>query len=309
MRRKQDVSQPEPVQPERRLRKQPKIRRLQTASAIPFPQMTVPRTASVRKRRNRWYVPTATIRQFVFSSRWVSLILLLIVVYALILTGKDLHFYLTMIPIEGATTIPPAEIVTASGLAGAHIFAADPNLAAKQIAAVPGVISATVTLHWPNLAEVKIKEDSPIAIWQEGEATYWITRNGRLLPARGDTANLLHIEAEVNVVGDGLTAPNDPASNVDSDPTAHVGFIPMAILEGALQLRELRPNIEQLYYRPSGGLSYQDGRGWRAYFGTGTDMAQKLVVYETIVADLQTRQLTPDYISVSNQNKPYYRAR
>ena len=80
------------------------------------------------------------------------------------------------------------------------------------------------------------------------------------------------------------------------------------VLEGALQLRELRPNIEQLYYQPSGGLSYQDGRGWRAYFGTGRDMHQKLAVYETVVAKLMERGIRPQYISVSNQHKPYYRA-
>jgi hypothetical protein len=37
-------------------------------------------------------------------------------------------------------------------------------------------------------------------------------------------------------------------------------------------------------------------------------MNQKLVIYETIVEDLLARGLTPQYISVSNQEKPYYRA-
>jgi hypothetical protein len=85
-----------------------------------------------------------------------------------------------------------------------------------------------------------------------------------------------------------------------------VGFIPQDVLLGALQLRQLRPNIDKLYYRPSGGLSYQDGRGWRAYFGNGTDMNQKLAVYETIIADLSARGIQPQYVSVSNQEKPYY---
>ena len=89
---------------------------------------------------------------------------------------------------------------------------------------------------------------------------------------------------------------------------AQVAFVPRDVLAGALQLRALRPNIDKLYYRPSGGLSYQDGRGWRAYFGTGQDMHQKLVVYETVVAQLMERGIRPEYISVSNQYKPYYRA-
>jgi hypothetical protein len=54
-------------------------------------------------------------------------------------------------------------------------------------------------------------------------------------------------------------------------------------------------------------LSYEDGRGWRVYFGTGNDMAQKMIIYEAIVEDLLARGLTPAYISVSNKEKPYYR--
>jgi hypothetical protein len=38
-------------------------------------------------------------------------------------------------------------------------------------------------------------------------------------------------------------------------------------------------------------------------------MQQKSAVYKAIVAELQARQLTPEYISVSNQEKPYYMAR
>lgn len=91
-------------------------------------------------------------------------------------------------------------------------------------------------------------------------------------------------------------------------PHAAIGFVPDNVLTGALQLRQLRPNIDKLYYRPGSGLSYQDGRGWRAYFGVGADMNQKLSVYETIVTDLQARQIQPAYISVSDQAKPYYKA-
>ena len=83
-------------------------------------------------------------------------------------------------------------------------------------------------------------------------------------------------------------------------------FIPPDVLEGAIQLRELRPTIDKLYYKPAGGLSYEDERGWRGYFGTGVQMNQKLVVYEAVVADLSARGIQPAYISVSNQEKPYY---
>jgi hypothetical protein len=287
-----------------RLRKQPKMRHLQAAAAVPVPRLSVPKTAKRRRKRNqqRFSRPIKVVKQVVFSARWISLALLSLTIYALVLTGMDEDFYLTLIPVEGVVSIPPEEIVTASRLAGAHIFAADPNQAAARIAQLSGVISATVTLSWPNQVLIQIREDTPIAIWQEGSAQYWITQDGRLTPARTATIGLLTIESELPPVaaGDG----SEETSQVDQ---SNLPFVPGEVLAGALQLRQLRPNIDKLYYRPPGGLSYQDGRGWRAYFGAGRDMQQKLVVYETIVEDLLARGLTPTYVSVSNQKKPYYK--
>jgi cell division septal protein FtsQ len=135
-----------------------------------------------------------------------------------------------------------------------------------------------------------VAEEAPIAVWDQGGQQYWIDENGRLIPARVRTVGLLQIQSELN----------EPLNDID--------FIPTEVLDGALQLRALRPNIDQLYYRPAGGLSYEDGRGWRVYFGTGLDMAQKLTVYERIVADLLARGLTPEYVSVSNQERPFYKS-
>lgn len=306
----------------RRLRKQPKMRRVQAAAAVPRPRLRVPDTAQRRRQRNkrRLRLPTAAIRRFVFSARWISLGLLALTVYALVLIGMDEHFYLTVIPVEGTASIAPAEVVAASGLAGAHIFAADPRQAAARIAEVPGIISATVRLHWPNQVLIQLGEDSPIAVWQEGNMEYWVTDNGRLIPARSDALGLLVIESEMPVTekagamrqptapqGDEVTGDTAGDSPESSQPAeAGLTFIPEEVLAGAMQLRELRPNIDKLYYRRSSGLSYQDGRGWRVYFGAGEDMHQKIVIYETIVAELQARGITPVYISVSNKEKPYY---
>ena len=284
-----------------------------------MPRLRVPKTARRRRRRNQrqWLQrPKLAIKNVLLSARWISLTLLAISVYALYLTAMDESFYLTLIPIEGIDTIPPAEIVAASGLGGAHVFSVDPTIAAERINNVPGVISASVSIHWPNVAAIQVTEDSPIAVWRDKGTDYWVNRNGTLMPARSGGQTLLKIESEIPAVAsvptiEETTAAADETTNgeaVEVIPTidSSLPFIPQEVLAGALQLRELRPNIERLYYRPSGGLSYEDGRGWRVYFGTGSDMQQKLVVYETIVDDLVGRGLSPTYISVSNQNKPYY---
>jgi hypothetical protein len=111
------------------------------------------------------------------------------------------------------------------------------------------------------------------------------------------------VQEETEASGDETETTEDGEEELQSQ----AAFVPQEVLEGALQLRELRPNIDSLYYRPAEGLGYQDGRGWRAYFGSGRDMHQKLVVYETVVANLLERGIMPAYISVANQHKPYYR--
>jgi len=288
--------------PRRRLRKQPKMRRLQSASATSRGPLAVPKTARQRRRRNSrgMRLSTMAFKRLVLSSRWISLGLLFLSVYALVLIGSDEHFYLTLIPVEGTVSIPPETIVESSGLAGIHAFAADPGVAARRIAELPGVIAASVTLQWPNQASIQIVEDSPIAVWREGGNQFWITADGNLIPSSGNANGLLLIESEM---------PLSPEGADEKERTRpSLSFVPRDVLSGALLLRELRPNIDKLSYRPSNGLSFQDGRGWRVHFGTGNDMEQKLVVYETLLEDILGRELTPSYISVSNQKKPYYLA-
>jgi hypothetical protein len=316
----------------------------------------VPKTAKKRRRRQkteRFRFGLTLLKRFFFTSRWISLGLLALTIFALVITVQESRFYLTYIPVEGAITFQPEEIVAASGLAGSHIFAADPSKAAEEIAALPGIVSSTVSLRWPNQVYIQITEEAPVAIWLENGLAYGITSGGRLIPAGFPTTGLLQIIPETNPLPqvepavaeedliaeegvsteeESIVAEGEPITeeiaeealgiqannknldeiavndNIDEQLTTSLAFVPQEVLHGALHLRELRPAIGELYYRQSGGLSYQDDRGWRVYLGTGTDMNQKLVLYEAIVQDLQARGIYPIYISVSNKSKPYYLA-
>jgi cell division septal protein FtsQ len=275
---------------QRRLRKQPKKRRIKATGTSTIPRIVIPKTAKNRRRRNhrRLKMPTFIIKNILTSSRWLSLALLAVSIYALITIGQDTSYFLTNIPVSGNITISSSDIVASSGLAGTHVFAANPGNAADRIGQLPGVISAKVILQWPNQVSISIVEDKPVAVWKQNGKTYLIAESGELVPVRYASPHLLLIQTEI-----------DQSSEIET-------YVPADVLQGALALRELRPNIDQLFYRPGSGLSYQDGRGWRAYFGSGTEMAQKLVVYETIVEELIERAESPSYISVRNQAKPYY---
>ncbi len=317
-----------------RLRKQPRMRRVYSASSTPLPGLSMPKTATKRKQRNnrqRISRPMAGVRGVVLNSRWISLAVAALSLYALFIIGGDDRFYLNYIPVEGSSTIDINGVVAESGLAGRHIFAADPQEAADRISEIGGVVTATVTLHWPNDVMIRIREKPPLATWQEGDKSFWIDDDGQLTASRAQTVGLLNIVSEAppastasdairekvdkiigkeeadEPVADEPVADENEATLDEKTVASRAAFVPRDVLAGALQLRELRPNIDKLYYKPSEGLGYQDGRGWTAYFGTGRDMHQKLVVYETIVANLLERGARPAYISVANQYKPYYR--
>lgn len=295
--------------PQRKLRRQPRVRRRRTeaSATMAMPRLRVPNTARRRRRRNqrqklRLKFPTTTVKKIALSPRWVSLFLMVVTIASLTLIGLDEAFYLTLIPVEGVVSIPPEEIVEVSGLAGAHTFSIDPEQAAGQITDIPGVISSTVTMRWPNQVHIRILEDTPIAVWEQEGTQYWINETGEILPARLAVSGLLHIVVE----GDVTVAPEADEEGLVEEET--IVFVPEEVLNGALQLRELRPTLNTLYYQSTGGLNFEDSRGWQAYFGTGTDMTQKLVVYEAIAEDLIARGLEPVEISVASQEKPYYKA-
>ena len=196
------------------LRKQPRMRRVESASSTSLPNLSVPKTARQRKFRNstqRIRRPLSSVRAFVLNSRWFSVVIVALAIYTLYLIGSDERFYLSYIPVEGSSTIEINDIVAESGLAGSHIFAADPQEAADKISRIGGVITSTVTLHWPNEVMIRIREKPPLATWQEGETLYWIDADGHLTNARAQTVGLLNImeERDVQIRGYRVRLPLD----------------------------------------------------------------------------------------------------
>ncbi len=222
------------------------------------------------------------------SPRWISFLVLLGVGTLLYLAGVDMAYSVTDVRVDGASTIAHQTVVEASGLKGMHMFWLSPARAAEQVASVPNVLTATVEIALPNQAYITIAECTPVMAWDQAGERFWVDADGRLMQMRQESADRLVIlsqEPDKLQIGDQIS---------------------LEVLASALLLRRERPNIESLYYDLDNGLSYQDGRHWRAYFGVGRDVAQKLAVYEALVADLQSRGLQPRYISVINKDKPYY---
>ncbi len=214
-------------------------------------------------------------------------IVLLAVLFHLLSSPR---YFVKSINLSGAQFIPGEELYKASGVDNLNIFWLDPTEIQKKIAAVPGIKEAAVEIRWPNQVYIAVSENKPVLTWSQAGQTMWVDEDGVVFPARSDVPGLLPI-----VVDDATYA-------LTSDSR-----IPKAAIEGALQLKQLRNNIELLHYDAVNGLSYQDGRNWRGYFGVGTDMDVKLKVYETLIANLLSRNIHPTQVNVVNKDAPYYR--
>jgi cell division septal protein FtsQ len=228
------------------------------------------------------------ISALVTSPRWISLLILLAIGSAFYFVGADMTYYVSQVEVAGAATLSQRAIVEASRMEGMHIFWLDPAGAARGVAEIPSILTATVEIIWPSAASVTVSERTPVLVWDQAGDRFWVDEEGRLMQARHEAPELLLILSQ-------------------RPDKLYVGErIPLDVMAGALQLRQERPNIDSLFYEAGNGLSYEDGRNWRAYFGTGLAMNQKLAVYEALVADLQARGLQPKYISVINKDKPFY---
>jgi hypothetical protein len=218
--------------------------------------------------------------------RMYSLVLLTLLGALLLYALTERSYYVTELNLGGASLVPQDEIYAASGLAGQHVFWVNPAEVMRKVSEVPGIASATITVTYPAKVELVVVERVPKVTLIEGEKKWWVDAAGQKFLSRGDLPGVLPI---------------------DSESTQVLETLPPEAVLGAVLLRQLRPNIEKLYYDPLRGLSYQDGRGWRGYFGVGAEMEKKLSVYEALVEQLMQRGEYPAKISVEDLNAPYYR--
>jgi cell division septal protein FtsQ len=216
----------------------------------------------------------------------VSMVLLFAAMLGRLLV--DQRMYVRELNLGGAALVPAEEIYKQSGLARQHIFWVNPAEVQQRLKGVSGIASAEVSVQWPNVVTVLVTEKVPVIKLVEGDKEWWVNTAGERFAVRGDVPGLLPIE-------------------VDDVQSLGGNAVPFVAIQGALQLRELRPNIEGLHYDSQHGLSYQDGRNWRGYFGVGTDMAQKLAIYESLVDNLLARGIHPTLLSVEDARAPYYR--
>jgi cell division septal protein FtsQ len=199
-------------------------------------------------------------------------------------------FYIHSIAVGGLRYMTKEEVFALTGIANMHIFWVDPVDVRAAILRSPTIADASVTVGWPpNMVQVIVQEREPAVVWEQAGVQTWVDVQGRVMLLREERPDLVRILSDEN-----------------SEPVGQNVQIPLDVITGALQLKSLRSNIDVLQYNREKGLGYRDGRGWQAWFGTGTNMPEKIMIYESIVNNIQARGITPGEVNVVNPDAPYY---
>lgn len=222
--------------------------------------------------------------------RAISAMVVVGMVVVLFLFFSASIFYVHGVTVAGLKYMSKEEIFALTGIADMHIFWVDPQQVRQNILRSPTVADASVQIGWPpNMVQITIQEREPALIWEQSGVAVWLDIQGRVMSMREDRPDLLRVQSDVD---DGPLGPN-----VQMD---------VNIVTGALQLKQLRSNITDLRYDPTNGLGFADGRGWIVWFGTGTDMPEKLNIYESIVNNVTARGVHPTEFNLTNPDSPVY---
>lgn len=202
-------------------------------------------------------------------------------------------FYVHSVAVGGLHYTTKEEIFALTGIANMHIFWVDPDEVRRAVLRSSTLADAQVSVGWPpSMVQILVTEREPALVWEQAGVATWIDLQGRVMSQREDRPDLVRVTTDNSIEG-----PIGPNTRLEQD-----------VVSGALQLHALKPDLRFFRYSPTKGLGYQDDRGWEAWFGTGTDMPEKMLIYNAIVTNLQSRSIQPGEVNVVNPDAPYYSA-
>lgn len=232
--------------------------------------------------------------QFEVSWRFVSGLLVLALSGLLFVFFATDLFYVRTIAVGGAHYLDESEIFRYAGIAETHVFWVDPEEVRERLIESSEVIAdAQVVVGWPpNMVKILIEEREPQVIWIQSGVIALVDLHGNVLRYTIEGEELPDL---IHVVSEGM---------LEGPPGAETP-IPAAAVSGVLQLRQLGFQGE-LRYHPVNGLGFREVGGWDVWLGVGTDMPNKLNIYEVLRDNLLTRGITPVEINVVNPDGAYY---
>ena len=265
---------------------------------------------------------SAVKRRFKPGWRLLSFVLVIALAYFVLTAFRSPEYQVSAVEISGLQRLSAEEVLENLNLAGKHIFAVQPGEVADRIAAsFPELRDIQVTVSLPARVSISVVERQPMFTWQMGGRSMWVDTEGYLIPARGEAADMLTISANAlplyqtdkdlrefgssKIIQDKAIEKPGQSDLMFFAQTKHIDS---TLLVAVLQLNAWMPNESTLLYQKQRGLGWADTRGWDVYIGQKLEsINDKMVMYETIVRELEEQGINPSMVSVEFLNAPYYR--
>lgn len=254
--------------------------------------------------------------------RVISLLFIGIFAYALHTAWQSPEYRIASVEVSGVQRLSEEEILDLIELNGNHIFAVEPeSIRGKIASSFPELKDIQVIVSIPARIEIRVNERQPMIAWKTDDNLLWIDTEGYLIPARGETTEMLSIQADslpayelkkdISNPGVGKQISDKPLAKPSGSGFSFFSQdkqIDNALLTAALQLNAWMPEEKTLLYQRIRGLGWHDERGWDVFVGQKLErINDKMVMYETIVRELENQGISPTLVSVEFLHAPYYR--
>ena len=245
-------------------------------------------------------VRTLALPQIHVGWRLLSFLLVLLFGTALYLAWTLPQFRVSAAQVTGNQRIPVEEINGVLGLNGIPVFLVKPaTLRELVLLNYPELVSVNVSVDLPNIVTVNVTERQPLIQWQQDGVYTWIDESGVAFRPRGEAPGLIVVQASATPPA--LIPPDD-------DPLTPAPFITAEMVQAFEALAPHVPQGTPIQYDAVTGLSWNDGRGWQAVFGFGSEHVEmKALVYQAMMDWLTQRGIRPILINVAYPDAPFYR--
>lgn len=215
---------------------------------------------------------------------------------------------------NGASMVTRDDINRVMEIDGMQVVQAVPGALEKDLLKTfPEFESAQVLVSLPTNLTINVKERVPLVAWRQNGNTVWVDGNGVAFGARGESQDVILVEARDNPPALPVAAvPEDKDKKAAGAEIETVKPLLSAEMVTAIQsVQPLIPTGTTVVYDADYGLGWSDPRGWAVYLGASVkdinDMDTKMKMYREIVAQLEKEGITPAVISLEFTNNPFYR--
>lgn len=281
-----------------RLRRVRQKREIETAQ--PHNKVRAKKSVRPRKRRTLSLSPETgaeirlpTLPAVRIGVRLLSVVLLGLNVLVLRMAFSDSRFTVERPEVVGNDLLSESQIRSIAGVEGERVFILDPDHIEEMVTSYPEVISAQVQIGWPAKVSIEISERQPVVEWSDANRVWWLSQDGVAFLRREPKPGLVKIVSE------------KPSLSIDRDPSSPV--LDQSLLDSALELDRLLPEVEQFSYDRSYGLGILDPSGAQVVFGQEGEMQLKVAIYRALIQHLQAQDLSVEWISVEDPTAPYFR--